>query len=116
MIGVERIQAERERQVVDEDWTLAHDDTHTDGELAQAAVCYAQPRPVLELFASTLDPVGPPDGWPWEPEAWKPTWSNGPESLYLTPQDRIRDLAKAGALIAAEIDRLARVQETRPAP
>ena len=33
--------------------------------------------------------------WPWEANWWKPT-----------PEDRIKELAKAGALIAAEIDRL----------
>lgn len=35
--------------------------------------------------------------WPWEAEAFKPT-----------PDDRVRELVKAGALIAAEIDRLGR--------
>ena len=33
--------------------------------------------------------------WPWNLIWWKPT-----------PNDRIRELVKAGALIAAEIDRL----------
>ena len=33
--------------------------------------------------------------WPWNESWWKPT-----------PDNRIRDLEKAGALIAAEIDRL----------
>lgn len=37
--------------------------------------------------------------WPFSQEWWKPT-----------PDDRIRELAKAGALIAAEIDRLQRMQ------
>jgi hypothetical protein len=44
-----------------------------------------------------------PDVWPWEPEWWKPKW---------TPQagrdGRIRELVVAGALLAAEIDRLQR--------
>jgi hypothetical protein len=34
--------------------------------------------------------------WPWDESWWK-------------PGDRIRELAKAGALIAAEIDRLNRI-------
>ena len=45
-----------------------------------------------------------PRDWPWEPEAWKPTYP-------------VRDLVKAGALIAAEIDRLERanaLSEERP--
>ena len=33
--------------------------------------------------------------WPWNGSYWKPT-----------PDDRIKELTKAGALIAAEIDRL----------
>jgi hypothetical protein len=33
--------------------------------------------------------------WPWEASWWKPSQT-----------DRIKELAKAGALIAAEIDRL----------
>ena len=37
--------------------------------------------------------------WPWREGEWKPT-----------PDDRVRDLAKAGALIAAEIDRIQRAR------
>lgn len=33
---------ERQRQVLDEDWSFEHDDQHKDGELAQAAACYAE--------------------------------------------------------------------------
>jgi hypothetical protein len=40
--------------------------------------------------------------WPWDREWWKPT-----------PNNRIRELAKAGALIAAEIDRLQRLEERK---
>jgi len=36
--------------------------------------------------------------WPWDEEWWKPD------------NDAVRNLAKAGALIAAEIDRLQRLQ------
>jgi hypothetical protein len=39
------------------------------------------------------------EGWPWDEKWWKP--STNP----------IRNLVKAGALIAAEIDRLQRVTE-----
>lgn len=38
--------------------------------------------------------------WPWDKSWWKPT-----------PDDRIRELIKAGALIAAEIDRLQRLNK-----
>jgi hypothetical protein len=89
MTGAERIAAERQRQVEREGWTPEHDDRHADEELARAAACYATPR----LLGGSL----PPQDWPWAVKWWKPT-----------PDDRIRELEKAGALIAAEIDRLQR--------
>lgn len=84
MTGVELIAAERERQVSQEGWTPEHDDEHKHGELRGAAACYALGRMIPEI-------------WPWSSEWWK-------------PGNRIRELAKAGALIAAEIDRLQRAK------
>ena len=102
--GVELIAAERARQITAEGWTPEHDDTHRYGELAKAAACYAtvamqvacrQKRgeniPVDDFCLKIV-----PNLWPWESHWWKP--SNSP----------IRNLEKAGALIAAEIDRLQR--------
>lgn len=85
--GAEIIAAERKRQIEQEGWSEEHDDAHKWGELAWAATCYAMPP---------LDGRGL--NWPWDRKWWKPT-----------PDDRIRELAKAGALIAAEIDRLKRL-------
>lgn len=85
--------AERRRQVSDEGWTPEHDDTHSDGEMAGAAACYALYRSHLNLppmGGDLLEQV-----WPWAAEWWKPT-------------DRRRDLVKAAALILAEIERLDR--------
>ena len=48
-----------------------------------------------EVLRSCRD--GAPYLWPWRPSWWKPT-----------PDDRVRELVKTGALIAAEIDRLRR--------
>ncbi|MFV0587517.1 hypothetical protein [Bacteroides reticulotermitis] len=87
--GIELIADERNRQIEVEGWTLAHDNEHAIGELANAASCYAM---IPDLRPSSL----PPAHWPWL-DWWKPT-----------PSDRIKELAKAGALIAAEIDRLQR--------
>jgi hypothetical protein len=91
MEGVERIAAERQRQITQEGWTPEHDAEHESGELGQAAVCYINHAcPVdWEIHAE----------WPWLPSWWKPS------------ADPIRDLEKAGALIAAEIDRLLRDAE-----
>ena len=86
--GIALIAAERQRQVESEGWTAEHDDEHSDGSLARAGACYAMVRPNMEI----------PFYWPWDPSWWKPS------------PDPIRNLAKAGALIAAEIDRLLRKQ------
>ena len=87
--GIELIAAERKRQIEVEGWTLGHDDHHDGQELALAAAAYALPRG----HKNRLDHFGETG---WEMESWKPE------------QSRIRELEKAGALIAAEIDRLLR--------
>lgn len=89
--GVKLIAEERQRQIEKEGWTPEHDDQHTDEELAIAAACYVMPQELRENGIVT------PLAWPWHPDWWKPT-----------PNNRIRELTKAGALIAAEIDRLKR--------
>lgn len=105
--GVARIAAERQRQVEKEGWTTEHDDEHQDGEMAWAAVCYAAPKPVYRLsdvLRGYFDP------WPWSV-----TWDKRPRATtgsLQTPAERIRMLEKAGALIAAEIDRLLRAPAT----
>ncbi|MDR7867788.1 MAG: hypothetical protein RIN56_13320 [Sporomusaceae bacterium] len=87
--GVQLIAEERQRQIDQEGWTAEHDRQHSRGELAIAAGCYAFPQIVRMAWgmAQRL--------WPWGLEWWKPC-----------PEDRIYELQKAGALIAAEIDRL----------
>jgi hypothetical protein len=89
--GVEAIAAERHRQIYDEDFDGAGDEKYKKHELIEAAACYAL------HWTGQIACIGAPMAWPWADEWWKPT----------TP---LRDLAKAGALIAAEIDRLARAK------
>jgi len=93
MSGIERITAERKRQIEKEGWTPEHDDEHVNGELSRVAACYLI-RPDCPITVRSL--------WPdtWSYEWWKPS-----------PENRIRELEKAGALIAAEIDRLSRMAE-----
>lgn len=94
--GAGLIAAERQGQITREGWTEEHDDGHARGEMIDAALSY--------IFAAIN--VGhpamqkPPREWPWASEWWKPS------------EDRIRNLTKAGALIAAEIDRLNRKEES----
>lgn len=99
MTGTELITAERQRQITAEGYTAEHDEGHAD-ELAHAAACYAlaEYRRDSEVDGPTLRRIrvtASPPHWPWDNEWWKPT-----------PDDRIRELVKAGALIAAAIDSL----------
>ena len=94
--GIDLIARERERQVSVEGWTLEHDDEHSNFELSQAAISYAN---ISADSPYGNGPGNPPRTWPWEAEYWKPS------------PDTIQNLVKAGALIAAEIDRLIRIKE-----
>lgn len=89
MNGIESIAAERQRQIEAEGWSAEHDDAHDRDELSAAAACYAH-------FGWVRPSNGEaPSEWPWSPDWWK-------------PKDRRADLVRAGALIAAEIDRIDR--------
>jgi hypothetical protein len=90
--GVKLIAAERQRQVREEGWTPEHDAQHRGGQLRVAALCYACHAGDYRLQ--------PPLIWPWHPDSWK-------------PKDAITDLVRAGALIAAEIDRLQALEKAR---
>jgi hypothetical protein len=105
--GIELIAAERQRQIAAEGYDAAHDDLHEQGELIEAARCYAYAAQVAEWHELAdwfgLDADGrinlpsPSNArWPWARSEWKPTG------------DPVRDLIKAAALIAAEVDRLLR--------
>jgi hypothetical protein len=100
--GTELIAEERKRQIEKEGWTPEHDEQHRNRQLARAAEKYvrfaAEPN-ISRDYQRKNEHI--PDGWPWEWFWWKPSRSND-------AVDRIRDLTKAGALIAAEIDRLNR--------
>lgn len=95
--GVKVIAAERKRQIDIERFTPIMDDHQTSSQLANAAACYAMPSIVRHLRvgdSSLFEHL-----WPFDMVWWKPS-----------PARRIRELAKAGALIAAEIERLQRIE------
>ena len=98
--GAELIYRERNRQIAKENFDIEHDDCHTKGELGKAAECYCRfgVRQEIKANAKIAFEISPSD-WPWEAEWWKPS------------KDPIKNLVKAGALIAAEIDRLQRAQK-----
>jgi hypothetical protein len=94
--GVELIAAERKRQIEQEGWMPEHDDEHEEGELAFAGAAYAHFVGMTLIAGVELGAHWIPEMWPFDREWWKPS------------PDPIRNLVKAGALIAAEIDRLQR--------
>lgn len=96
------VMKERARQVQQEGWTPEHDDRHDDDQLARAAACYAMPEDHRDYGPEGLETMDP-YAWPWDGGWWKPT-----------PDDRRRELVKAGALILAEIERLDRHTEVLP--
>ena len=104
--GVDMIAEERRRQMAEEGHDESHDDGHSDGQLARAACCYASPVPLYEHTEWKRGHTFR-DPWPWDLHDDK-----------RGKHTRLEELAKAGALIAAEIDRLLRWQtETgRPGP
>ena len=115
MTGAQLITQERRRQQKKDGWTAEHDSGHEYEELAWAAVCYAAPstvtaekitlirqwgcncRSVDECYCSDhpKECENVRDPWPWDDDEDK----RGQHS-------RLRQLVIAGALIAAEIDRL----------
>jgi hypothetical protein len=93
--GADMIAAERARQMAQEGWTPEHDDQHGNYELSAAACCYAG----MGKEGPYSHPDSPPQAWPFERAWWKPSG------------DPVRNLVRAGALIAAEIDRVMRKRE-----
>jgi hypothetical protein len=88
--GIELIAEERQRQIKKLGWTAKHDDGHDQEELARVGALYALPKRYREYYNIY-------------PKTWDFCW-------WQPEENRVRELAKAGALIAAEIDRLQRVR------
>lgn len=96
MTGIQLIEEERQRQIEEIGYDQEHDDSHGRGELAEAALAF------LHSSRGRFDAAA--ESWPF---AGKFT----PSHHAPHPAGKggcVRDLTKAGALIAAEIDRLNR--------
>ena len=114
--GLAYIALERARQISEERFDAEHDDAHGHGELGSAAACYAMPSGLRDMVDSREGSPAPPAGrlevprwWPFEAEWWKPAPADLEDVLDLGT--RLRELEKAGALIAAEIDRVLRMAD-----
>lgn len=86
--GTDMIREERRRQIEVEGYDTMHDRHHTPQVLCRAAVGYALHEDPSKLVADAAANL-----WPWAKDFWK-------------PKDQLRNLVRAGALIAAAIDRL----------
>ena len=95
MSAIDYVAAERQRQKDVEGWTEAHDDTHSAGEMMEAAYSYIWACMPFGVRPSPNTP--PPTYWPWDIKWWK-------------PRDKRRNLVRAAALLVAEIERLDRNQ------
>jgi len=83
-----KLVSERVRQIQEEGFDPPDDNYYMKGELAVAASIYAMPRD-NRVHTNIYNE------WPWDEVWFKPT-----------PDDRVKELVKAGALIIAEIQRL----------
>lgn len=85
---------ERIRQQTQEGYTPAHDDEHTEGQLALLAAAYAlSSRPEQHHYRHGLINELASHNWPFK------------------PKDPISDLVRTGALILAELERRLRAEE-----
>lgn len=94
--GALLIALERDRQLEEKGHTAEKDDKFIRGELAVAAACYAVEG--NEDTVLVIDAFG--DAWPW-----------GADDDKRDEHDLLDRLVIAGALIAAEIDRVLRAQK-----
>lgn len=96
--GATRIAYERSAHLFRERWTAEGDDKYVNNELLDAAICYIEQAGYTtsgDEYVYAHYPM--PDAWPFASSWWK-------------PKDPVRDLERAGALIAAEIDRRKRAE------
>lgn len=98
--GAEMIRVERERQIHTKKFTAKRDAGYRSFQLTKAALSYASAVATPDEWAEDHGTLPAPTcDWPWPKKWWKPS------------SDPIRNLVKAGALIAAEIDRLRATKE-----
>lgn len=101
--GLLFIEQERLRQITQEGFSLEHDlRTSAHGQLAMAAACYAAPEAIYAFRAEAAGGTECVDAWP---PGWNKAWDKRKK------HSRIKQLAIAGALIAAEIDRLQAMED-----
>lgn len=118
--GMQLIAEERARQIEVKGFDETHDMFNDGHEMAWAAACYAAPEAILvQLPGRMLHESSYIDPWPinWGAEIDRRPRLEGEQELieadHVPLELRLRCLAKAGALIAAEMDRLMAAAERR---
>ena len=109
MTGAERIAQERKRQIVKERWSAKHDDQHYDGSLLKAAVAYLDVNHTMAAKGESFCLREQYEGQTIFSAPWPDTWDDSYDKR--GKHSCLRRLGIAGALIAAEIDRLIRAGE-----
>lgn len=94
--GIGLIELERIRQITQKGFSVQHDSHWEAGQMAKAAICYAMNQRDRIKF-DAIDEI-----WPWSPDMFE-------------PENRKWDLIRAGALIAAELDRILAEEAKRAA-
>ena len=82
--GIELISDERKRQIEEEGFSKLMDSYLNPNDLTMASICYMKAN--LMSFENAIE------DFPWASSCFK-------------PKDKLRNLVRAGALIAAEIDK-----------
>lgn len=103
--GVLRIAAERHRQIHEKGYSTEHDAGHSCDQLASAGACYALPLSDQRRYDAMFF-NDKPQGWPFDKASWKSArvFDAGAGLAAMDPRNRIRELEKAGGLIAASLD------------
>jgi hypothetical protein len=111
--GVALIFAERRRQVYKLGYNKEHDMQHEEFELAQAAACYTACSAGLQIRERKLRQNREifEDPWPFTRGSDSRPWGEDDDTVITMPRGTtlgLELLVKAGAMLAAEIDRLKR--------
>lgn len=98
---LELVAKERTRQIVEKGYTAEHDDEHVDGEIADAAACYANSNGSIYRFSHANSKHFPLiNVWPWDFQYFK-----------KEEHDRKQQLIISAAFINAEYDRIVRAEQ-----
>ncbi|MDD2267035.1 hypothetical protein [Sulfuricurvum sp.] len=92
---LENVHQERQRHINIEGYKPEDDDKYINGELANAAACYAASCPIFKVANSTIFPIR--SLFPWNPTFFK-----------KHKHDRKKQIVIAASLLMAEYERLDR--------